>query len=303
MLYVSGVYQVDITPEKNFVSIRGHADPLMLTKAIIKLGKRAELIFYNKEPKIEEVHHHKNPQSSGEKHPHSDDHNPNVRRNGREKYFCCHVDDSPKMNDFTREAHKYREIPKKDDEEDIFKHPCSPKMEDFTHEVHEYREIPKKDDDEVTFKHPYSPKMEDFTHKDHEYREVPKKDDDEDIFNHPYFRFRRSASTNRRVPSRDSDNMFPNHTDQHNQSHFPTESSRYDDTRNPQYSRRFNEEPPPNEHHHSRMPPPSSPLPPRMPPPAPTYSHGPLGENRPTSDIDNFLHYFSAENPTGCVVM
>ncbi|KAL3533459.1 hypothetical protein ACH5RR_006980 [Cinchona calisaya] len=247
LMKIEGVYQVDVAPEKKLVSIRGQVDPLMLIKEITKLGKNAELIFYNKENKIEEDFHHKTAQSSGEKQPCSDYyHNPNVRQNGKEKYFCCHSDDSPKTQDFTH-------------------------------------------------------------HEAYEHRELPKKDDEEDIFKHPYFRFWRNASTNRRGTFGDCDGMFPNHADQHKQADFRTQSTRYDDTRNPQYSRWFTEEPPRYEHRHSRMPssppPPPRPPPGHIPPPAPTYSYCSSGENRPISDFDNFIHYFSEENPTSCVVM
>ena len=129
-----GIHELSIDPEKNLVLIRGNIDPFLLVKEIGRTGKPVELIFYDKEPKIEEDKHQYHYERSGncckEKHPnHDDDHgNPKSWQNGREKHpnFCCRDDDlHPPKEDNNDEAHKDHEAPRKekDDEEDIFKHP------------------------------------------------------------------------------------------------------------------------------------------------------------------------------------
>lgn len=175
----------------------------MLIEEISKMGKSAELMFYDKEPKLE-GHHHKNAQCCKEKDPYGDNHQKqNVRQNGEHKHFSCHDEDDG-------------------------------------------------DDDEG------------FIHKDIM---------EEDMY---------KDSNSGRVPSRESESMFGNHTDHYKQTHFGSQSSRHDHG-DSNYSW-FREEPP-HEHYHPRMPPPPT-------PPPPSYSYGPFRGNRPMFPFDNYSRHF-----------
>ncbi|KAL3522992.1 hypothetical protein ACH5RR_015826 [Cinchona calisaya] len=223
LLMTKSVNEVSVDPEKKLVLVRGNIDPFMLIQAIAKMGKSAELMFYDKEPNFE-GHLPKNGQCSGEKDPHKDDNKQNVRNIGRDEHFLCHDDD--------------------EDEDDYF------------------------------------------VHKDHG-PEMPKNIHEEEKYKGSYQGFHRSTSTNGRMPSRDSETMFGNHSDHHKQTHFRSQSSRYD-TSNSHHPRRSREEPAPYDHYHPRMPSP----PPPPPPSPPSRSYGLFREHRPMSEFDSYHNYF-----------
>lgn len=52
--FVTGVHTVFVNPEKGMVTVRGKVDPMIVLKAIAKTGYSAELLSYQKEPKIED---------------------------------------------------------------------------------------------------------------------------------------------------------------------------------------------------------------------------------------------------------
>ncbi|XP_027169375.1 uncharacterized protein LOC113769096 [Coffea eugenioides] len=89
LLEINGVNQAIVDPQKKSVSIRGNANSCMLIEEIARMGKRAELMFYDKEPKVE-GHHQKNVRFAQGKHPSTDDHHKqNVRQDDGHKHFCC----------------------------------------------------------------------------------------------------------------------------------------------------------------------------------------------------------------------
>lgn len=93
LLEINGVNEANVDPQKGLVLIRGNANPCMLIEEIGKMNKIAQLMFYDKKPKVEE-HRQKKVRFAEEKHPSADDHHKrNVRQDGGHKHFSCDDDD------------------------------------------------------------------------------------------------------------------------------------------------------------------------------------------------------------------
>ncbi|CAI9104388.1 OLC1v1003047C1 [Oldenlandia corymbosa var. corymbosa] len=93
LLKKNGVYGVDFDSEYELVTIRSTLDPIMLIKAIAKMNKHAELVYYDKLPMLEEEDEegqHKNAKSSDKKNPPTGEPNKqNSRPDGKEKGERC----------------------------------------------------------------------------------------------------------------------------------------------------------------------------------------------------------------------
>ncbi|MCD7468011.1 hypothetical protein HAX54_005796 [Datura stramonium] len=95
-----GVLEVSYDPKTNLATIRGKFDPLLLTEAIRKKGKNAELISYSKNPLYDQAHNGSTSRNSN--HPHhfdKTDQNANINKAEAAAAYCTKDKGKAKVGD------------------------------------------------------------------------------------------------------------------------------------------------------------------------------------------------------------
>lgn len=265
-----GVHEVAINREKQKVRILGDVNPLKLIKYIAKMGKKAELLVYDKKPKIDAP----NP---AEKHHKTKKHG-NTRQYG-------HVDHHPHCN-ATNDSfhHHYKYEPSSSSAKDVDSGEQHRRRDQFysAHKYDKYRGKKVEEENQEFFHSVPPPNDHQYFHgrtrnANYEYAQEPAN------FQFHQARFEEEIKEAKRDMNRfftgAGSSAYHHHYDHNHHHHMPRPNYSHWTRDHQQYSDR----------NHPRPPPP--------PPPRRVFSA------RPGTHYDKFTNFFSDENPSSCTIV